>query len=115
MTKTGLICALLLLVTLGCKKDKKEDASTCALAMKEKFKTELICKPNNNTFWEVKLFKGDYKGKVVYFPLVVCPNCYVAAPSYGYTCADEKVNFENFADVKNRKAIYNGCTDKFLD
>jgi len=108
------IFATIIILFLGCKKEKTHDTSACALAMKERFKDELICTTKPIPM-EGQLFKGTYKGEVVYFPNIVCASCNTVPPTSGYTCDDKKVTFEKFEDVKNVKAVYSSCTNSFSE
>ena len=110
------LCVLLAAVTLllSCKKESNpEGGSICASKMKEKFNSELKCITKNSH--AVNLYSGTYKEKLVYFSNTMCINCGTVPPEFGYTCDDEKINFENFDDVENVKVVYNSCTKEFID
>lgn len=108
------IYLLFVAVTLfcGCEKERKqENASACDLQMKERFKEDLKCTKKNSM--EVNLYMGLYENEKVYFTLTMCPNCGIMPPSYGYTCDNIKVDFDDFSNVENIQEVYNSCTKEF--
>lgn len=112
--KKLLVFATIIILFLGCKKEKTHDVSACALAMKERFKDELICVTSPNPM-ESKLFKGSYNGKTVYFVQTICINCNMIPVTYGYTCDDQKVVFDKLENVKDIKVVYSSCSDSFTE
>lgn len=105
---------LFIAVTLlySCQKDREQvDPTSCEWRMKEKFKEELKC--TEQGVMEVNLFRGVYKNEQVYFTLTMCINCNTLPPTYGYTCEDKKVTFDDFGNVEDIKEIYNSCTQEF--
>ncbi|WP_276363244.1 hypothetical protein [Daejeonella sp. H1SJ63] len=96
----------------SCEKDQT-DASECAIRMKQLFDNELKCTEENAM--EVNLYSGKYQNKIVYFPNVMCPVCLGIPPSYGYSCSNEKISFDNFQNVTDIKQVYNSCTKKYLE
>ncbi|MGH2624567.1 MAG: hypothetical protein ACRDE7_12930, partial [Sphingobacterium sp.] len=110
------LCVLFAAVALflSCKKESNPvGTSICASQMKEKFNSELKCIKKN--WHQVNLYSGTYKKKQVYFSYTMCINCGTVPPKFGYTCDDEKIDFENFDDVENVKEVYNSCTKEFID
>ncbi|GEM_PF-372227 len=106
---------------ISCDSDKEfediGDASECSLKMREYYKGQLYCNKNPH-FGTIStnLIKGNYKGKIVYYINVECENCLVAAPSSGYTCELELVDFsKDFENVKDIKMVYNSCEKKFYE
>jgi len=110
------LCVLFMAITLlySCEKDdKQKDPSDCKVQMKEKFKKDLKCTENPTS--EVNLYMGLYENKQVYFTDIICMSCGTMPPAYGYTCENEKVEFDDFRNVENVKEIYNGCTQEFIE
>lgn len=96
----------------SCEKETKQrDPSACELQMKERFNEELKCTEKYTR--EVNLYMGVYENEQVYFTRIMCANCGVVPPAYGYTCENKKVNFDDFRKVENIKEIYNSCTQEF--
>lgn len=81
--------------------------------MKERFKDDLKC--TERGVMEMHLFVGTYKNKQVYFTKIMCPACNTVPPQYGYTCDNKKIDFDDFENVKDRKIVYNSCTDTFTE
>ena len=95
----------------SCEKDQT-DASECVIRMKQLFDNELKCTEKNAM--EVNLYSGKYQNKIVYFLNIMCPACSSMPPSYGYSCSNEKILFDNFQNVTDIKQVYNSCTKKYL-
>jgi len=107
---------LILLVALfsGCKKDS--DSSPCAREMRSFFEDDLKCDTGGDYEYTANLAKGEYKGATVYFiSATVCMDCLVASPTHGYTCEKEKIEFDDFRDVKNIKQVFDSCSKQYLD
>jgi len=108
-----ILVILTIVVSLSsCEKDYT-DASECAIRMKQLFDNELKCTAQNAM--EVNLYSGRYQNKIVYFLNIMCPACSSIPPSYGYTCSNEKILFDNFQNVTDIKQVYNSCTKKYLE
>jgi hypothetical protein len=98
---------------VACKKENNQkDVSTCALQMKEFFKDELRC--TKQDWMEVNLYSGIYNGERIYFTMIMCINCGVVSPTYGYNCKQEKVSFQSLSKVEAIEEVYNSCTEKFI-
>ncbi|NGF58114.1 hypothetical protein G5B00_16480 [Parapedobacter sp. SGR-10] len=110
------LCTLLVAVALlfGCKKENEQkEVSACALQIKEFFKEELKCTEQHSM--EINLYAGMYKGMLVYFTMTMCPNCNTVPPSFGYTCANKKIDFDDFTKVSDIQQVYNSCTKRFTE
>jgi len=97
----------------GCTKDETPvDTSECVVRMKDLYKSELKCTEKGTM--EINLYSGLYKKEVVYFTNIVCVACNTVPPSFGYTCDNKKVVFDNFINVTDIKQVYNSCTNEFM-
>ena len=108
------LCLLLMAIGLfyGCEKESNQRKPTaCETQMKERFKDDLVCGEKNVR--ESNLYSGFYKNEQVYFTMIMCLACNTAPPAFGYTCDNEKVEFDNFQDVMDIKEVYNSCTKTF--
>ena len=112
--KNTLLIFVIAILFYGCEKNEFS-AEACAVEMKERFKEELDCSANEGIaiITSKKLFSGTYKRKKIYFVSIVCINCAMAPPSYGYTCNGKRVDIKDFSDVKQIDLVYeNNCSLK---
>lgn len=112
----GILMTLIaVLVFVSCNKESQQlNASECALRMFKLFENEISCTSEGTM--ESNLYSGIYKGETVYFPNIMCPACNTIAPSFGYTCASIRVEFEDYhSDVSDVKLVYNSCSKKFTE
>ena len=110
--RTALTLLLLIALFSGCEKDS--DSSPCAREMRSLFENDLKCDIGDNYAYTAHLAKGEYKGETVYF-VSACMNCLVASPTHGYTCEKEKIEFDDFRDVKNITRVFDSCSKQYLD
>lgn len=111
-----ILLALVLVVALfsGCEKDS--DSSPCAREMRSFFENDLKCDTGDDYEYSANLAKGEYKGATVYFvSSTVCMNCLTAFPTHGYTCEKEKIEFDDFREVKNIKQVFDSCSKQYLE
>ena len=107
--------ALVLVIALfsGCEKDS--DSSPCAREMRSFFEDDLECDTGGDLEYAVHLHKGEYNGVTVYFTHISCPSCGVIPPSHGYTCEKEKIEFDDFREVKNNTPVFDSCSKQYLE
>lgn len=102
------------LIFSSCEKDDgSKDATPCEIKMKDYFKDKLTCSTTGN-YHQTHLASGEYEGKLVYYLDVSCMTCFYI-PMEGYTCDMEKIEFEDLQKLKNRKQVYNSCTNTFMN
>ncbi|SFS32413.1 hypothetical protein SAMN05660206_101150 [Sphingobacterium wenxiniae] len=114
MKRLGLLFAFAMLCWSCDKDDTPSNATECDIRMKKLYESELQC-TQKPTAMAVNLFSGTYEGEKVYFTDIICPACGVMPPSFGYTCAEKKITFDSYTNVKNIKLVYNSCTKEYVD